>query len=143
MPSLKVHSAVRVPVAVPANIVKQLSVAKYDGCYNGHFPFDFRPLYPQRATLISIKWKPNVIIYFSKCPILSKCGCVGVCVCVCVCVGLCTCVGVCVCVVWVFVCGCLCVGVYVVWVCVCGYVCVCVCVCVGFVMCGCFGNVYL
>ena len=45
------------------------------------------------------------------------CG-VGECVCVCVCV----CVGVC-----VFV-----------WAWVCEYV----CMCVGFVMCGCFGNIY-
>jgi len=51
------------------------------------------------------------------------CGCVW---CVCVCVWVCN--------VWV------CVWVCNVWVCV--YVWVCVCVC-GFVMCGCFGNLYL
>ena len=54
-------------------------------------------------------------------------------VCKCVCVW---CVCVCgVCVVCVCVCVCVCVSV------VC--VCVCVCVCVGFVICGCFSNIYI
>ena len=81
------------------------------------------------------------------------------CVCVCVCVrvsgGLCVCVYLWVllmcgrvCVVWacvrsvyfVSVCVCLCVSC--VRVCVCVIVCVLGRMCVGFVMCGCFGNIY-
>jgi len=85
-------------------------------------------------------WRVNVW----ACGRMCVCGgaCVSVCGSVCVVWEVCLCVCVCVCGVG----ECVCVEARArEWVCVCvwcGRVFVCVCMCVGFVICGCFGNMY-